>query len=135
MPSGTRQSNTTDEQLRRLLPMISEMKLADDVDPEFVTQLETQVISKIREPLDRANAMSQAAQQMGAAGSPMGPMGAAAGPAPAPPATEAQGMPIEMLAQLLAAQQQAGRAAPQRGLQPSPAMPPPDELRRVLTPG
>jgi hypothetical protein len=41
-------------------------------------------------------------------------------------------MPIEMLAQVLASQ--APQAVPQRGLQPSPAMPPPDELRRILTP-
>lgn len=141
MAALTRQTNTTDEKLRKLLPQLAELKLADDVDPEFVGQLETAVITKIREPLDRANAMSQAAQQMGGGGAAGGaPMlgapapGSPLGPTPAAPATEAQGMPIEMLAQLLASQQAQQAGAQQRGLRPSPQMPPPDELRRILTP-
>jgi hypothetical protein len=62
------------------------------------------------------------------------PMDPSMGQMPAAPATEAQGMPIEMLAQMLAAQRAQEAGAQQRGLRPSPQMPPPDELRRILTP-
>lgn len=146
--AGTRLTNTQQEQLTKLLGQLSQLKLAEDADFDFIGDIETRIIGKLREPIDRANALSEAAQQPAPGPDPMAAMamdpaamdpmaGAMAGGMPPGPAgpipTEANGLPIELLAQLMAAQQGgAPQAGPQRGLQPSPAMPPPDELRRVL---
>jgi hypothetical protein len=76
MTAGTRQTNTFDEGLRKLLSSITDLKLAPDADLPFVIGLETQIIQRIHQSVD--NAMS---------GQPMGLGGMAAPPptgAPSP---------------------------------------------------
>lgn len=50
---ATRSNNTMQEALQRLLGDLSAMKVLPDADLEFVINLETQIVAKLREPLDR----------------------------------------------------------------------------------
>ena len=142
MASGTRQTNTMEEKLRKLLPQIADMKLAEDADQEFIGGLETRLIGKLREPIDRMAAMQQTAADP--SGMHMMPNGEQmmGGMPPSPEMAGAQGdtgaggIPPQILAAMMQAQQ-AQQGPPtgmqQRGLSPSPNMQPGiDELRRVL---
>ena len=131
MAAGTRQTNTMQEQLRKLLGSFADLKLSDDADFDYINKLETAVIAKLREPIDSAaqqgltavppgisqgGGMPPEMAMMGGGGMPpmgggMPPMGGGGGMPPmAPPPMTGQG-----------------------GITPSPNMAPAaDELRRVL---
>lgn len=96
MATGTRQSNTMEEVLRKLLPQTTDLLLTDDVDPDFVAQLQAGIVQKLREPQDQALAAQQALQQtqvpQGMATTqvpqmqgPSAPMPSGGMPMPAPP--------------------------------------------------
>lgn len=145
MAAGTRQTNTMEELLRKMLGGFSELKLAEDADFDFVTDLETRVLGKLREPIDQmAQQGLTAAPPQLAGGGP--PMGAGMGGGPMPP--QGAGDPnLDMLLQALAAQGGGGQQLPPvpgavpgatppgRGPAMSPAGPNPDELRRILNQG
>ena len=71
---AVKSTNTQSEVLQSMLGDISVAKTLPDADLPFLVELETMILSKVREPLD------QAAGQLG----PQGPS-APAGPPPAPP--------------------------------------------------
>jgi hypothetical protein len=104
--AGTRGTNTMAEALQKMLADTSYMKTLPDADLEWIINLETEIVSKLREPLERANqggsmmptdSMMPLPQQMSGGGAM----------ASAPP----MGVP---------------------GVQSSAGTPPPDELRRIL---
>ena len=112
--AGTRQTNTFGEMLQKMLVDLAEMKLAPDADMQFIIDLETQVLGKLRNPIEQAT-------QGGLSQVPGDPMlGMAIGAqGQAPP----MGMP----------------PMPQspegvNGVRSMPQMPPVDELRRMLNP-
>lgn len=119
MAAGTRQTNTMQEQLRKLLGSFADLKLSDDADFNYINKLETAVIAKLREPIDNAAQQGLTAvppgisqgggmpPEMAMGGGGMPPMAMA--PPPAPPMTG------------------------QGGITPSVnAAPAADELRRML---
>lgn len=109
MAVGSRSTNTMTEGLRKLLADISDMKILPDADIPYLLNLEQQVVSKLREPIDRM-------QQQGITGVPApGGMG---GPVPPGPGA-GMGAPGPMDQQIPGVSQQ--------------RMPSPDELRRVLS--
>lgn len=96
---ATRGTNTMQEALQRLLGDIAQMKTLADADIAWMTELESMVLTKIREPLDamrQSGQLPQPDQGMGGmggqppmpAGAPMGG-GMMAGAAP-PNANELQ---------------------------------------------
>lgn len=124
----TRSANTMAEGLQGMLNDIGNMKVAPDADLEFLIGLETAIIQKLREPLDRA-----ANQVPGLNPATQGGMGMGGGPpvpgggAPMPVGAMPPGMIESMLP---AAAPQAGAGV--NGLRATPAMPNADELRRAL---
>lgn len=106
--AGSRQTNTFGEMLQKILRDLADMKVAPDADLPFIVDLETQVIAKLREPIDGAPSQVQGdpmlGQQIGMQGQMPQDMGAAMPPAPGVP-----------------------------GVRSMPSMPNPDELRRILT--
>jgi len=107
---GTRQTNTFGEALQKELRNFADMKVMPDADLEFIINVETQIIQKLRAPEDQASASGQSALPMG--GPPPG-MGGPPGPpmgGPPPP-----GSPM----------------GPPAGMAQRPSIPG-DELRRML---
>lgn len=132
MAVGTRQPNTMEELLRKQLSSTSDLFLADDADFDFITQLQANIVGKLRQPIDQmAGQGLTAAPPSLAGGAPGGDMGMGGGmpgmgsSVPLPSPSPVPGPPA-------AAMQQ---AMPQRGLQASPSMPNPDELRRMIEQG
>lgn len=80
---ATRGTNTMQEALQRFLQDVAQMKTLADADLPWLTELETMVLSKIREPLDQMRQSGQLPmptdQGMGGAG----PMGGSMGGMPA----------------------------------------------------
>lgn len=115
---ATRSTNTMEEGLTSLLTSISDLKVTPDADLEFLIGLETLVLGKLREPLERARQAEEIAKGMsgGAGGMPMnnGAMGMPGGPPMAPPPAPAG----------------VGGGVP--GIRSEPQMGSPDELRRML---
>lgn len=118
MAVGGRTTNTMSEMLTNMLREISVAKTLPDADLEFLVNLETTILGKLRQPLEAA------AGQMGAvsAGLPPGqqmempplmPMGPGMVDAPVPPP--------------------AGQEVP--GLRAQPPGPSPDELARLMSAG
>lgn len=103
-----RSTNTMAEMLQSMLQDISVAKTLPDADLEFLVNLETTLLGKIREPLDQA----------GVAGGAGGMAGPSAPPAPAPAmgSTPTPGTGVN-------------------GVMSSPEMPNPDELRRLMNAG
>ena len=143
MAVGTRQSNTQEEVLRKMLPMFSDMKLADDADFDWIAEQEAKIIERLRGPQDRARAIME--QQQATAVTPQmgGPM-----PSTEPATAPTQDPNTAMLLQAIAAAQGGGAPAgpavpgavpgampPGRGPAMSPPMPNPDEMRRVMSQG
>lgn len=139
MASGTRQTNTMDEILRKQLAMYADLKLADDADFDWIAQQEAGIIEKLRGPQDRAKAIME--QQGATAMTPQmgGPMGGQ-------PATAPQPDPNMQLIMQAMQQQGGGQMPPTPGAVPgamppgrgptqSAPMPNPDELRRVMGQG
>ena len=105
---AVRGTNTMQEALQSLLQETAQMKTLADADLPWLVELESMVLSKIREPLD--------AQQQAPAQGPMGGM-------PPMPPGGGMGMP-------------AGGGVPGGGgMQAGPQMPNPDELQRLLSAG
>lgn len=102
---AVRGTNTMQEALQRLLTDIAQMKTLADADLAWLVELESMVISKIREPID---AMQQPG---GALAQPSGPPGMGGGP-PMPAGAPMGG-----------------------GMAAGPQMPNPDELQRLLGAG
>ena len=71
MATGTRQTNTAVEGLRKLLGDIADMKLADDADLPFLINLETMILQHLK---------GNASQALDTSGAPAG-----LGGTPAPP--------------------------------------------------
>jgi UDP:flavonoid glycosyltransferase YjiC (YdhE family) len=122
MAAGTRQTNTMSEQLRKLLGSFADLKLSDDADFDYINKLETAVIAKLREPIDRAAQAGLTAVPPGISQGGMPP--------------EMGGMPPEMAMMAGGAPMGPPPAAPmmgQGGITPSVnAAPAADELRRML---
>ena len=119
MATGTRSTNTMTEGLRRLLADLADMKILPDADISFILDIEQQIVTKLREPIDSLHQQGTTnatppdqmppgmdPSMMGAGPPPMGP-GAGMG-APGP-----QDQQIPGLSQR--------------------RMPNPDELRRILS--
>jgi hypothetical protein len=98
------------EGLQRMMADLSFMKSLPDADLEFLVDLETTILQKLREPIDSM------ANQMGPAGAVAPGGGAPTGPGAPPP------MPVTM-------SPPGGGVA---GLRQEAPMPNPDELRRML---
>lgn len=154
MAGGTRQTNTMEEQLRKFLGQLADLKLAEDADFDFITQLETAVIGKLREPIDRvAEAGLTQAPPQAAMGMPMDPAmagGATPGGMPGGMPMDGGGDPeANAIADVIIAAMGGPDGAPPmppmggtgtpippgRGPTPSAPMPNPDELRRVVNHG
>lgn len=111
--TGTRQNNTFEEQLPKLLKVITDMKMTEDADFEWLVSMETQIIEKIKQPFTQAAQMTAGPQPqpgmgMGQPQDPMMAMMAGAGQAAAPPMSR----------------------GPMPGTDTAPAV---DELRRMMT--
>jgi hypothetical protein len=106
--AGTRQTNTFGEALHKALRTFADMKVMPDADIPFIIDVETQIIAKLREPID----------------------GAAGGGMSAVPGDPMLGQQIGMQGQM--PQMPAPSGVP--NLRSTPQMPgAADELRRVLT--
>lgn len=113
--ASSRSTNTMQEGLNGLLSSISEMKTMPDADLNFLIQLETTILQKIREPYDQMSGQMSAPTPGGQ-------------PMPPPPGAMPGGMPggggpggFPM-----------GQGGGARGMRTEPAAPNPDELRRML---
>lgn len=120
--ASTRSTNTQSEALKGMLSQIAEVKTYPDADIEWLLGLETQILTKLRQPvqeaLQSAGAMSDVAGQMAPSMDP------SMGGAPSPPPMPMAGTPGPTAS---------GPGVP--GLRQGPGMPNPDELRRLLTQG
>jgi hypothetical protein len=93
MAVGTRENNTMAEGCRKMLGVLTDMKLMPDVDDQFVQTMEAAIVGYLRNPTPQEQAQQQppggqmgqamgAVMQPGAGGPPMGgggggmPMGA-----------------------------------------------------------
>lgn len=121
---ATRGMNTMAEGLASLMGDIAQMKAQPDADLQFLIELETMILRKLREPVD--NMAGQMAGPgagpgpvpgMGPGSTPPGPDmgGMPMGPPPGPPRGEPGGSP--------------------RGMMMGPGAPNPDELRRLMQGG
>lgn len=112
---ATRGANTQVEVLQQMLGDIAQCKMAPDADIEWLLGIETQILQKLREPVQNAMQSSGLSGMQPQSPQPDSGMGGGMpggmGPAPASPPP--------------------GVA----GLRTSPGAPNPDELRRLLTQG
>lgn len=108
MATGTRGTNTMMEGLREMMALISELKVTPDADLEFLINLETTILQKVRGQVDSASGQMDGISEQFQGGIP--------GAAPA--TTPAGAMP-------------AGMGAP--GSPGNFQMGNPDEMRRMLT--
>ncbi len=113
---ATRSTNTMQEGMAGLMQSIQEMKLMPDADLPWLINLETQIISKVQSQYGASNQVP-----------PPGAPGNAQ-PAPMDPAMMAGmgggGMPMPG--------SNTGSGVGTRGMQVGPAMPNPDEIRRMV---
>lgn len=68
MVAGTRSTNTFQEGLAKILGDLSQMKIEPDADLNFIMQMETMILQKLRGPSDQLAAVQ--AQQGGGGGMP-----------------------------------------------------------------
>lgn len=112
--AGSRSTNTMAEFLQRMVGDIADAKVLPDADLEFLIQLETTILQKLRAPIDalmgqmQTNPMAQNPMSGSPAGMAQGAM--SGGQPPTPPAQQ--------------------RVA---GIRMDPNMPNPDELRRMIS--
>lgn len=76
---AVRANNTFEELLSKALQLVSEMKQTPDADLEWIVGLETMVLSKLREPIDRMQQLSNMPAGQGAAPMPGGMPGGMGG--------------------------------------------------------
>ena len=112
--ASSRSTNTMQEGLNGLLSQISEMKTMPDADLNFLIQLETTILQKIREPYDQMSGQMSAPTPGGQ-------------PMPPPPGAMPGGMPGGAAGGF-----PMGQGGGARGMRTEPAAPNPDELRRML---
>lgn len=112
--ASSRSTNTMQEGLNGLLGQISEMKTMPDADLNFLIQLETTILQKIREPYDQMSGQMSAPTPGGQ-------------PMPPPPGAMPGGMPGGGAGGF-----PMGQGGGARGMRTEPAAPNPDELRRML---
>lgn len=103
--AGGRSTNTMDEVLVNILRELTVAKTMPDADLQFVVELETMILQKLRAPIDAAAAAAQPMQ------APTLPPDVGMPPMEAPPMPPEAGPP---------------------GLRQQPPMPSPDELQRLL---
>ncbi len=123
-----RSTNTFAEGLVKILQDLAQLKVAegvDDSDLEFIIDIESQVLTKIREPQDQLAAMRASQSGAGSPNAPIDPMMSDMGMPPGPPMSP-MGMPPDPAAIMASPGQGAN------GLSSMPSIPPPDELRRLL---
>lgn len=130
--AGTRGTNTFAEGLRKILQDISELKITPDADLDFAIELESMVLTKIREPQDQLAAIKAGQAGGGSSMAPMDPMmsadpmmgGAGAmgamGGMGAPPMDPAA-FPVGPMG-----------PSPVPGVGSMPSLPPADEMARLL---
>lgn len=117
------------EVLSSMMEEISQAKALPDADLEFLVELETFILNKIREPVDA----TMGGVNSGAAGLPPSAPGAPGAPGTPTP-------PVDPLQAILAAANSPGAVptspAPPgggaRGMRSEPPAPNPDELRRMV---
>lgn len=126
MPTGARSTNTMGEVLVDILRQLSVAKTLPDADLEFLVNIETAVIQKLRQPLDQAmGQLPEGAIDPNSLAGPDGPPPGMGGP---PPGME------QMMAQAPVMD------APMPPPPPGPGVPglrtqpqiPPDELSRIM---
>lgn len=118
---AVRSQNTMAEGLQAVLQDLTSMKTMPDADLEWLINLETQILQKLREPFEQMQGQLPQAPGSAVPGPmPMDPM--AGGGMPTGVGGPAGGPPPNM-----------GGGA--RGLRSSPAAPNPDEVRRMLQMG
>lgn len=105
--AATRGTNTQAEALQRLLADISQIKTMPDADLEWLIQLETFILAKLREPIEQMSGQMQ---------------GMAAGPPSPQPGMSPMGGGVPG----------GGMAGGPPGVMPGGQAPNPDELRRML---
>lgn len=109
MPVGGRTTNTMAEVLTNMLRDLSVAKTLPDADLEFLVELETQILMKLRQPLEQA--MNQSL--------------------PTPPEQQPNLPPLMPMAPPVdVPMPPPGQTVP--GLRQQPPMPSPDELSRLL---
>lgn len=118
--ASSRSTNTMAEFLQRMMGDISEAKTLPDADLEFLIQLETTILQKLRAPVDALMGQMQGqgagpVDQLQGAGAMMGGMPSGPGP------LGVSGAPMAPNGQ---------ERVP--GTRMEPAMPNPDEFRRML---
>jgi len=104
---GTRTTNTSAEVLKSILQDLALLKTYPDANLEFIGGVEMMIVNELRAPVDQLMAeqgLSGAGPQMNEGGPMMAPLGP-------PPEAQGPGVP---------------------GLRQEAAMPPVDELRRLL---
>jgi hypothetical protein len=115
MPTGGRTTNTQSEMLTNMLRDISVAKTLPDADLQFLVELETQILMKLRQPLEAA------VGQMGAVTAGMPP-----GQQPSMPPLMPEAPPMD-------APVPPPGGVP--GLRNQPPGPSPDELARLMQAG
>lgn len=121
-----RAQNTMSEGLSAMLQDIGGMKALPDADLNFLTEMETMILGKLRAPVD-AMAGNSGPGSPGPAGIDM-----SAGPVPGMGPGSTPPMPPMPPMGPMGGPPMGSPGGPPRGLPPSPQMPSPDELRRVL---
>lgn len=114
MPAAGRSTNTMTEVLTDILRQLAVAKTMPDADLEFLVELETMILGKLRSPLE-------------AAAGQMGPAGPSVPPGPAGPGMDAM-MPMAPPADTPIPPPEGGPP----GLRTQPPMPSPDELSRLM---
>ncbi len=138
MPAGQRGTRTQDsyaEGLRAFMQDLAYMTTMPDADLDFLKNLQEIVLSKIRQPIDMYQQMTQAASTGGGSPVPGGGM-----PQMGAPGASAGGPPPGLAAMLGGGgMPPGGSPVPQGpgvpGMMNGVAMPPVDELRRLLQTG
>jgi hypothetical protein len=97
MASGTRGTNTMMEGLRSMMALISELKITPDADLEFLINLETTILQKVRGQVDSAAGQMEGVSEQFQGGIPgAAPASPAGMGAPGTPGNFQMGNPDEM---------------------------------------
>lgn len=134
---AARSANTMAEGLPALLDQITAMKMTPDADLDWLINLETHVLGKVREPFQRMQQQGLTNAGGGGGGQggmpPMGNPNVAAGITPS--GMPNAGMDPGMMGGGAQPAPPTGAGAGVPGVRTEPQMPPVDELRRMLSQG